>query len=341
MNPVPVGVGAGGEPRIRVSVPRDHYGSSTPFRRGQAVRRSRRGRLRRRLKPLAVALMLVAGPSTAAAWLMSSPRFAVRELAVVTGERVSETWVREALAPMVGENLPRLPLARAEHILRRHPWVQGADLRKDLPARLAVRVAERRAVALQRAGDGLFYLDSQGARIAPFDPAVGRAVDLPLISVATRLPTSGGADRVPAAQPSNDLPSPETRAPGTASLDLTVPAAGLRSAVRLLSEIDQVEPSWTAGLSEIEVLGEEDFRVYTSALPFPVLVRTGTLNQRVRRLEELLPHIVERFGAADAVDLRFARRIIVQPSVKPGAGPAKRSPETEHQEATSDHAQRG
>ena len=66
-----------------------------------------------------------------------------------------------------------------------------------------------------------------------------------------------------------------------------------------------------------------------------------------RRFEEILPHIVERYGAAGAVDLRFARRIIVQPSVEPGdrprprAGRSRPAPQTEHQEATTDHAQRG
>ncbi len=343
MTPVPVGLGAtsplrGVETRIRMSPQRDdHEGSSflrasravrrsrddlegsSFLRGGKAVRRSRRAVRKQRLKSLVAALLLTAGPSAAVTWLMISPRFAVRELAVVTGERVPEVWVREALAPVVGENLPRLPLAQAEQILRHHPWVRGADLRKDLPARLTVRVAERQAVALLRATDGLHYLDSAGARIAAFDPSAGRAVDLPLISVT-----------------------------GTMSSGET---AGLRSAVQLLSEIDDVEPPWAAGLSEIEVLGEEDFRIHTPQLPFPVLVRTGTLNQRVRRLEELLPHIVERFGAVAAVDLRFARRIIVKPSAdngngrsRPGPsrpGPARPAPTAEYREATTDHAQRG
>lgn len=303
MRPVPVGFepvapmrGARGvEPRLRVSVQRADYEESPTPLRGRAVRRSRRGRLKSRLKWLAAATVLAAGPTAAMTWLMVSPRFAVRELAIVTGERVPEVWVRDALAPVVGSNLPRLPLARADEILRSHPWVRGADLRKDLPARLAVRVAERQAVALLRADEGLFHVDARGARIAAFDPAAERGVDLPLISIA------GDSDVSPRAE-----------------------SADLRAAVQLLSEIDEVEPSWAAGLSEIEVLGEEDFCVHSLDLPFPLLVRIGTLHQRVRRLEELLPQIVERFGAVAAVDLRFARRIIVKPSVERPGGPLPR-----------------
>ncbi len=343
MRPVPVGVGAGFEPRNIVPQRRDYQRQS--LLRGHAVRRSRRGLLARLLKPGAVALALVAVPTAAVAWLMVSPRFAVHELAIVTGDRVPEAWVREALAPVVGENLPRLPLARAELLLRSHPWVRGADLRKDLPVRLAVRVAERRAVAMLRAGDELYYLDAEGVRIAPFDPLAGRA-DLPLISVANPRQTESPAAKAEAAsaaapgRPKRDRPasSDPSLVPNT---DRRGEATGLASAVRMLSEIDEVEPTWAAGLSEIEVLGEDDFRVHTAVLPFPVLVRTGTLNLRARRLEELLPHIFERFGAVAAVDLRFARRIIVQPSVESGAGRSLTAPKTEYIKATSDHAQRG
>ena len=307
MTHVTAGLAPGMSPRIRVSLERAELESAPTPRRGSAVRRSRRSLHVRWPKPLLVALALAAGPAVAMAWLMTSPRFAVRELAVVTGDRVPEIWVRQALAGVVGDSLPRLSLARAQAILRDHPWALSASLRKDLPARLVVRIAERQAVALLRAEGGLHYVDAGGARIAPFDPSAARGVDLPLISVASGRSAAGDE------------------------------AAVLRPAVRLLSEIDEVGSPWIAGLSEVEVLGEEDFRLHTSALSFPVLVRIGTLNQRARRLEELLPHIVERYGAA-AVDLRFARRIIVQPSV---AGIAARRPLTDHQKVTTDHAQRG
>ncbi len=357
MRAVPVGLGVM-QPRIRVSPQRADYESAPPPRRGNAVRRSRRGLQKRRLKWLATALMLAAVPTAAVAWLMVSPRFAVRELAVVTGGRVPEVWVREALAPMVGVNLPRLPLAQAEQILRDHPWVQGADLRKDLPARLAVRVAERQAVALLRATGGLYYVDARGARIAAFDPVAQRAADLPLISVTEAIASGRELGNVTCLPNSGTEPAEAEdllRLPPSGTLLRLPPSRGteaavLRCAVQLLSEIDDVEPSWATGLSEVEILSDEDFRIHTSALPFPVLVRIGTLHQRVRRLEELLPHIVEHFGAVAAVDLRFARRIIVKPSVEaaseksrpePQPNPARSAATTEYREAITDHAQRG
>ncbi len=115
MRPVTVGLG-GGEPRIRISPSQAGYGSSSPFLRGNAVKRSRKGLLRRRLKPVLLASVITLAPTMAMTWLMTSPRFAVRELSIVTGERVQESWVQEVLAPLVGQNLPRLPLARASII---------------------------------------------------------------------------------------------------------------------------------------------------------------------------------------------------------------------------------
>ena len=310
MRPVSIGPAVRVEPYLRGSqAVMELEGAPLPRRRRRAVRRSRRGRWALWLKPFATALLLVGPPAVIATWLMISPRFAMSELAVTTGERVPEMWIRQTLAPLDGENLPLLQLEYAEKMLRRHPWVQGADLRKDLPARLSIRVTERQAVALLRDGNELHYLDTSGRTIAPFDPR-GRTADLPLIS-------------------------------GTRPNEEATPAT-LRSAVELLSEIDDVQPSWATGLSEVEILGEEEFRVHTANLSFPVLVRAGTLHQKARRLEALLPHIVERYGAAAAIDLRFARRIIVQPSVTSGAGrPPRPAPQAAHREAATDHAQRG
>ncbi len=306
MKPVRIALERRVGPRAAAPLPsrrRDLDDNVVPFRRRGGVRRSRRGRLRRLAGPFAAALAIVASPTAVIAWVMTSPHFALSEIAVVTGERVSEAWVRRALEPLLGDNLPRLSLTRAEGLLRRHPWVAEAGLFKDLPARLSVRVEEKRAVALERADRDLFYLDASGSRIERFDPLAG-SVDLLLVSLAdSRRGAAPPAQPSPAAAP-GEVPEP---APPAAP-------SSLRSAVEMADEIEQIAPSWSAGLSEIEVLGEQDFRVYTTSLPFPLLVRAGRLNEKARRLEELLPRIVERYGAVAAVDLRFARRIIVQPS---------------------------
>jgi hypothetical protein len=68
------------------------------------------------------------------------------------------------------------------------------------------------------------------------------------------------------------------------------------------------------------VLGEEDFRLHTGALRFPLLVTRGQVGPKIRRLEELLPELERRYPAITVVDLRFSRRIVVQPAAPEAAG---------------------
>ncbi|MCP3957098.1 MAG: FtsQ-type POTRA domain-containing protein [bacterium] len=284
-------------PLLRGSATRRDTDNVLPYRRrGGKVRRSRRSPLVKWLKPLLAASAIVGIPTALVAWPMMSSRFALQEMVIETGERVSEQWVRQALAPLAGQNLPRISLERAEARLRRHPWVESSDLRKELPASLNVRVREKRAVALLRDGKQLYYLDADGEPITLFDPSAPGA-DLLLISRSR-------------------------------------PGADLRPAVRLAEEIEREDPFWRPGLSEIEILGEQDFRLHTTKLPFPLLVRSGTLAEKSSRLEELLPRISGRYGALATVDLRFARRIIVQPSVSASG----KSAAADTGKATADHA---
>jgi len=264
----------------RAPVDRDNV---LPFRRrrDRTVRPRRRHPLRRLVKPLLLAFVIVGTPAAVATWFLTSPRFALREVSIATGERVTEEWVRQSLRPYAGDNLLQLPLDEVARTLEQHPWVASVDARKELPAKLAVNVVERREVALLRDGRELHYLDAGGRRIAPFEPVEGNA-DLPIVTV--------GAAGAP---------------PGAATA--------------LLVELEGAVPEWYGGLSEIEILGDEDFRIFTTAVPFPLLVRTGTLEEKARQLEEVLPQILARYGSLAAIDLRFARRIIVQPNAGEGA----------------------
>ncbi len=64
------------------------------------------------------------------------------------------------------------------------------------------------------------------------------------------------------------------------------------------------------------MLSDEDFRLYLGALPFPLVVRAGTLRARLPVLRPLVPELERRYAGVDEVDLRFERRIIFQPSAE-------------------------
>jgi cell division protein FtsQ len=248
-----------------------------PFRRRAKVRRRRRNPLLKLLAPFSAALAIVALPTLLAFWLLTSPRFALREVRVTAEERVPVAWVRRTLSPYEGQNLLSLPLERLRATLEKYPWVRQVDLRKELPGVLHVRLMERQAVALLRQGGELHYVDPDGETIVAYEPTRG-PVDLLVIS------RGSASDTHP------------------------------KRALDLVKEIENLRPRWATSLSEIEILGAADFRIYMTALPFPLLVRSGSLQSKARQLEALLPQIVHRYGTLAAIDLRFSRRIILQPS---------------------------
>ncbi len=255
-----------------------------PFRRRRfAARRRRRSLASVLAGPFLGAVVVVGGPTALTVWVLTSPRFGLREVTVEGSRMVSRSWVEEVLRPLQGSNLLGLSLADVRARLAAHPWVGAVQARKELPDRVVVTLRERQAVALLRRGAKLFYLDAEGFPFAPLDPGRGEA-DLMMVSGAP----SGGVDYF--------------------------------RALAVAAELRRAQPQWAAGLSEVEILTEEDFRLYTSELPFALLVRAGSVAEGSRRLEALLPEILRRYPRIEAADLRFARRIVLQPAAAPQGG---------------------
>jgi cell division septal protein FtsQ len=252
-------------------------------RRGTPPRRRRRSLLVVLARPLLAAVALVAAPVGLGVWVLTAPHFRLRSIEVTgaTG-RIPESWVRQALAPLSGENLVRLSLASAARRLERNPWVASVEMVKELPDRLRVTVAERRPVALVLDGGRFAYADAMGRAIAPVaTPAEleeARNAGLLAVSFAER-------------------PQPD----------------GMAAALKVAAELGRVQPTWAAELARIEVLGEQDFRLRTDALPFPLLVTIGQVGPKVQRFLDLLPELTRRYPHIETVDLRFSRRIVVQP----------------------------
>lgn len=276
-----------------------------PFRRSPAARRVRRMRrhwIVRWLQPLAVAFCIVATPVSVLAWGLRSPHFDVDEVRLSAdspSQRVDAEWVRARLTPFEGMNLWRLDLEGAAREVEKHPWVDDVGIRKEPPSTLVVRVVERREAALYRDPSGLWYVDTHGRPVAP----LGRGEDrggLPILVPgverphAERTKNDGEADAAASPLPARGVESPE-----------------LRAAVELLEELESAGPAWAEGLDEVEILSTRDFRVRTASLPYPLLVRAGTVAHRSHRFAVLKPWI-ERLGELEAVDLRFARRIVVE-----------------------------
>jgi cell division septal protein FtsQ len=255
-------------------------------RRASPPRRRRPSFLLRLLKPMTAAVLLVALPLAVAWWVLTAPRFRLSHLDVIGAtRRVPETWVRQSLRPLLGENLVVLPLADVAEVIEQNPWVKTVEIEKELPDRLRVKLSERKPEALMLRHGALVYADVEGRPIAPVESEkaaeAARRNGLLVVSFA--------------------------RAPHLVR-------GGVVSALAVAGELGRVQPDWAGALSRIEVLGEEDFRLFTDALPFPLLVTRGQVGPKAVRLKELLPQLRQRYPRIEAVDLRFSRRIVVQPA---------------------------
>jgi len=253
---------------------------SSAFRRRRfVVPHRRRSRTLMLLKPFLVAVLLVGLPLATALWVYTSPRFLLQQVQIGSTGHVSTEEIAAALTPLRGRHLLSLSLEDVEGRLTVNPWIKSAAIRKELPDRLVVEIEERLPVALLRQNGDLFYVDGDGFVIGAYDHE--GLVDLVLLSVA----------------------------PGAV---LEVPRA-----LEMATSLERLAPEMSRGLSEIEVMGQGDFRIYTASLEFPILVSAGEVERQLSKLEKLLPEISRRFATVEAVDLRFSRQIVIQPAGNP------------------------
>jgi cell division protein FtsQ len=248
-------------------------------RRRFVVPHRRRSRTLMLLKPFLMAVLLVGLPLAAASWVYTSPRFLLKQVQIGSTEHVSTEEVAAALSSLRGRHLLSLSLEDVEGWLTANPWVESAAIRKELPDKLVVQIVERIPVALLRRDGELFYVDSDGFVIGAYD--LEGPVDLVLLSVA----------------------------PG-AVLEVA-------QALEMAASLERLAPEMSRGLSEIEVMGQGDYRIYTADLGFPILISAGDVAEQISKLVALLPEISRRFAVVEAVDLRFSRQIVIQPAGDP------------------------
>lgn len=276
------------------------------FKRRLGLPVRRKSRWRELARHFATALALVGLPAAALWWSATSPRFDLARLEVETADRVNQEWVEERLAHLVGQNLVWMSMQGVERSLGDHPWIRGVAVSKSLPDRMRVSVVERLPVAVLESAAGTFYVDRDGRVIAPAGaadapPATGgRTGDYLVLRDSAPGAGASGKDRV-------DAPAQRERR--------------LRHALDAAQALSRVDVGWGSGLTEVEVLGEEDLILRSRELPFPLLVESGTVEARARVLREWMPELTARVPRPDRIDLRFENRMVVRPAAEiSGAG---------------------
>jgi len=246
--------------------PRD---KEPPFlRRPQAVPRKRKrpGALR-----FAIVGVLALGACVGLAEFLAGPRFALARFSVSGNTRARTEEILGALSPWNGRNLVALDLAPVAARLAEQPWIERVTLAKRFPDGLAVRVSERRAIALYRDGERFWWVGAGGRLIAPYDPRRDRTEYVIL--------------------------SGEPRA--------------LPEAVSLLEDLRAARPEYFSALSEIASLPDGGFGMMDGIFRRPVRVLRDDAPEKIRALLEARSFIESRGWGAAAIDLRFADRVVL------------------------------
>ncbi|HWC12591.1 MAG TPA: FtsQ-type POTRA domain-containing protein [Acidimicrobiales bacterium] len=192
--------------------PRPPLGVDPRLRQRWVETRRQEGRRRLRIVVGVLSVGVLGGASWGAT---RSPLLDVDRVVVEGAARTGAAAVRDASAIRSGQALLDVDPGAAVRRIRTLPWVQRAELRRDWPGTVRIRVTERAPVAVTRANGGGWALVDRSARVLGVVPEAP-----PGLAVVDGLPEAGA--------PGTDLGGGATEA--IAVLDALPPALAPRVA---------------------------------------------------------------------------------------------------------------
>lgn len=255
------------------------------------VRKARRARTLLRWAGIvaanvAIGAVLVASGASVARHFATSDELAVREIAVLGTSRTTPDAVRRVLAPFLGRNLVEISLDEVATTAMLDPWVKEALVKRILPDTLRVSVRERTPGALAVLKGLVYVVDDGGFVMGPAGPEL--PYDLPLL---VGLDGYDGKDR----------------------------EAALARGVTLLLRLHESFPTWTRGISEVD-LAQPDRVVVTRVDGGPhIVLDPERVDRNLGAYLALQPTIARRVGDTLRVDLRWSQRISLLPAADASA----------------------
>ncbi|HUT52574.1 MAG TPA: FtsQ-type POTRA domain-containing protein [bacterium] len=225
---------------------------------------------------------LGAGAKELWSYLTHSPRFAIKEIVVRTGKRVTEREIRMLADLKEGDNILGFRLSDCVAGIQIHPWVKRASVMRQFPDRVVIEVEEREPVALLSLGS-LYYVDADGEIFKKLLP--GDVMDYPVLSGITLREVVEGKARI----------DPLLR------LGLDVIAVAKQSRIFPARDISEVRLD--------RVTGAVVVRASDGML---VRVGAGELAGKWRRLERTLVELGDETKKVAELDLNYEGRVTVK-----------------------------
>lgn len=112
--------------------------------------------------PVALGLVvLIFGGMELRSFLLSSPRFAVKEVSVSTKGRAERSSILKLANIPPNTNIFALDLDRVRRSVEKEPWVHSATIVRELPSRIEIQYEPQTPVAILGAGS-MYYLNGEG-----------------------------------------------------------------------------------------------------------------------------------------------------------------------------------
>ena len=123
-------------------------------------------------------VLMVIGIGSGVAWgarryVRTSPRFAVTDIQTSGGKRRTPDEIAATAGVTKGQNVFSIDLDKARRQLANDPWIETADITRQLPGSIVIRITEREAAGIVAMAEGTYLVTRDGAvikRVEAGDP---------------------------------------------------------------------------------------------------------------------------------------------------------------------------
>ncbi len=206
--------------------------------------------------------------------------FQYKNAIISPSEHISEEELKKLIGKLSG-NLFRLDLNAIQASIKKNPWVLETKVSRIFPDRIRVDITEKKAAALLSMngnGDGLYFLDPSGKKIAPLRPSDNSG--FPVISGLNAQEVEKG--------------------------DLILKAYEL---IKLYES-----KSFLKNLSISEVAYKEGmgYIVFTRQPVFEIRMGQDYWDEKFLRLEKVMYDLSQKLLVPRLIDLNFSKKVVVK-----------------------------
>ena len=215
-------------------------------------------------------------------WLSSLDFFQLTSVQVEGSNRLDKQQIMELSGLSYRSNILAINTGLIKKELEAHDWVQLAEIERNLPSELQIRIKERVPVALLNGENGLFFLDGNGVVFAPAIPP--EDLDYPLIT-GLESELAGG-----------DIGGP----------NLLARKEQLKKALQFVRYASQGSSALPRqNISEINLGETNEYVLFLADRPFPIYLGNEVGKKRYYRLAKVLYWLYKKREFSDVNFIRM------------------------------------